>query len=275
MFDLMADMPEPADSDVFSTDPEVLERVVAQQRDVLAEAPAQRTDETDEQRAMALWRLGEALHRLRRLSEALEPLEAAEHAARFLPGWERTWIRSRCVRASCLLGLERWADAAEVAEGVVASDWKHAPYFVQQGLMIRSVALKFLDRWQEAADAAAAFRESVPAERSAAINGFLVDAISTQGWAAGRAGDTELGLRFFDEAIALAIQERVREALSRALAGRAELLYAAGRSAEARATLQTTIDTFRDDPEEFAVNAVAFARVWKLKMRLQPRRRRS
>jgi tetratricopeptide (TPR) repeat protein len=271
--DLMADMPQPEGSDVFSSDPEVLERVVAHERGFLAEAPAQRTDETDEQRARALWRLGESLYRLRRFSDALEPLEAAEDAAKFLPGWELIWARSRCVRAGCLLCLKRWADVIEVTEELIdIGDWKHRAYFVQRGLGVRLVALKALDRWQEAALAAAAFRESLPAERSPSMNGVLVDAISTQGWAAGRAGDPESGLRFFDEAIALAIEEQKREPMSRALTQRAELVYAAGRSAEARATLQTVIDTFRDDPEDFAVNAVAFARVRKVTMRLRRHR---
>jgi tetratricopeptide (TPR) repeat protein len=107
------------------------------------------------------------------------------------------------------------------------------------------------------------------------MNRVLVDAIATQGWAAGKAGDPESGLRFLDEAIALAIEEHAREPLSRALVQRAELLYAAGRNAEARETLQTIIDTFRGDPEDFAISAVATARGRKLRMRLQPRRRRT
>ena len=93
--------------------------------------------------------------------------------------------------------------------------------------------------------------------------------------AARRAGNPELGLVHIDQAIALADEPEDREPLSRVLRLRAELLHATGRNAEARDTLQTVIDTFRDDPEEFAISAVAIARGRKLRMRVQPRRRKS
>jgi tetratricopeptide (TPR) repeat protein len=271
----MVDMP--ADSDVFSSDPEVLERVVAHERGVLSELPAERTDETDEQRARALWRLGESLYRLRRFSDALGPLEEAEHAAALIPELELTWVRARSVRATCLLGLKRWAEAAALTDELVeAADSLNKPHYVETGLHLRVVALKSLDRWQEAAAAASALRESLAAEHTPTTNKHLGLALVTQAWAAQRAGDPESGLPFADEAIALALEAQDREPLYHALLQRAELLYAAGSSAEARETLQTIIDTFRDEPDDdFAVEAVAVARGRKLAMRLRPRRRRA
>jgi tetratricopeptide (TPR) repeat protein len=266
----------PGDSDVFSSDPEVLARIVVHERGVLSESPAERTDETDEQRAKALWRLGEALFRLRRFADALGPLEEAEHAAALIPEWEPIWMRARTVRITCLLALDRWAQAAELTHELVeVADSLNKPHYVHAGLRARAIALRSLDRWQEAATAASALRESLPPDHLPATQEHLGLALLTQAWAARRAGDPESGLPFADEAIALAVEAQAREPLSDALAQRAELLYAAGRSAEARETFQTVIDTFRDDPEDFAISAVAIARGRKLRIRLQPRRHRA
>lgn len=247
---------------------------MAHERAVLSETREQRTQEQDERRATALWRLGESLYRLRQLSDALEPLEAAEEAARALPGWEQVRLRSRCVRAACLVGLQRWAEALALTEELVeVRGTLSQAYYVQRALAGRVVALTALDRWQEAALAAAALRKSLPAEPSLSAKRVLIDAMWTQAWAAGRAGDPESGLVFADEAIALAIESQSREPLSRALSQRAELLYAAGRTPEARETLQAIVDTFRDDNEDFAISAVASARGRRAAMRIRPRRR--
>jgi tetratricopeptide (TPR) repeat protein len=264
------------DSDVFSDDPEVLEEIVAHERRVLTEVPTERTDETDEARARALWRLGESLYRLRRFSDSLEPLEEAEHAASLIPGWELIWARARCVRAGSLVGLRRWAEAAELTDELVEiGDWMNEPYYVQRGLSARVIALKGLGRWQEAAAAAIALRKSLPADLSPTQKGALREALLTQAWAARKAGDPESGVPINEEAIVLARDAQDREPLYRALLQHAELLHAAGRSAEARETLQTVIDTFRGGPEDFAISAVAVARGLKLRMRLLPRRHRA
>jgi tetratricopeptide (TPR) repeat protein len=173
----------PEDSEVFSSDPEVLEEVVAYERRVLGELPAERTDETDEARARAFWRLGEALFHLRRRSEALAPLEEAEHAAALIPEWELIWLRARCIRATCLLGLKRWAEVADLTEKLVdVGDWLDEPYYVHIGLHARAVALESLDRWQDAAAAAAALRESLPVEHSPRTRVHLREALLIQAW---------------------------------------------------------------------------------------------
>lgn len=266
----------PEAPDVFSKDPEVLERVVAEQRGVLRELSGQHTWETEEVRAGALWKLGQALHRLRRFSDALGPLEEAEHTAKLLPGWEPVWVGSRCARASALLNLKRYAEVADLTEefvkpGAVLTK----PDYLQAGLHVRALALKALDRWQEADVTASVLRERLPDEPTAGTLKHLRHALLIQAWAAQEAGDPDRGLPLADEAIALASKEQDREPLSRALTQRAELLYVAGRNAEAREALQTVIDTFRADPEDFAISAVAIARGLKLRWRLQPRRRRS
>jgi tetratricopeptide (TPR) repeat protein len=261
------------DADIFSSDVRALERVVAHERAVLSEAPATRSDASDEQRAIALWRLGEALYRLRRLSEAIEPLEAAERAAELLEGKDKLWARSRSVRVGSLLGLERWEEAVELsAELVRVGRSLNAPHFVRAGLHLRAAGLKATGRWQEAAEAAASLRASLPAELTRTAKDQLTSALLVQAWAAQQAGDPSSGLPFAEEALALLAETDDREALSRALTQRAELLRAAGNVAEARAAFQTIIDTFGSGREDFEIDAVAHARVRKLTMRLRFRR---
>jgi len=274
---MMVDMVDmPGASDVFSSDPEVLERAVVHARGVLRELKAQRTADADERRAEALWKLGEALFKLRRYSEALGPLEEAEHAAALLPEWETIWARSRTLRAGVLVVLKRWAEVVELTgELIRVGDSLNDPYFVQAGLRARLLALKALGRWRDAAEAASVLREELPAEHTPWTREHLREALLIQAWAAQRAGNPESGLPLADEAITLAVEEQDREPLYLALVQRAELLYAAGRGAEARETLQKVIDTFRNGPEDFAMGAVATARGRKLRMRLQPRRRRT
>jgi tetratricopeptide (TPR) repeat protein len=271
---IMVEMPD--SSYVLGGDPDVLERDVADQRDVLRELVGERFDDIDERRARALWKLGVALYRLRRFAEAVEPLEKAEHAAGLIPGWEPISVGARCVRAGALLGLERWAEVAELTGDLVeVREWLYDPAYLQTGLHTRMVALKALGRWQEADAAAAALREGLPEEQTPRTRKHLREALELQALVAQRAGNPESGLLLIDQAVALAAEAEDREPLSRVLRLRAELLYATGRNAEARETLQTVIDTFRNDPEEFAISAVAIARGRKLRMRLQPRRRKS
>jgi tetratricopeptide (TPR) repeat protein len=270
----MVEMPD--SSYVLGGDPDVLERVVADQRDVLRGLVGEGLSDVDEHRAAALWKLGVALHRLRRFAEAVEPLEEAERAAALIPGWEPISVGARCVRAGALLGLESWIEVADLTDDLVETrEWPYDPSYLQTGLHTRLVALKALDRWQEADTTAAALRERLPEEQTPRTRKHLREALEIQAQAAQRAGNPELGLPLIDQAVALAVEAQDREPLSRVLLLRAELLYATGRSAEARETLQTVIDTFRNDPEEFAISAIAIARGRKLRMRVQPRRRRS
>jgi tetratricopeptide (TPR) repeat protein len=226
----------------------------------------------DERRAKALWTLGGALYRLRRFSDAIRPLEDAEHAATLVPGCENVWADSRCLRAGALLGLERWAEVVELTDDLVeVEDWPYKAKYLQTGLHVRVVALKALDRWQDAAVAASALRESLPAEETPRTRQHLREALEIQAWVAHEARDPQSGLPSIDQAIAIAEQDQDREPLSRALIQRAELLYAAGRNAEAREALRTVIDTFRGAPEDYAISAVAIARGLKLRMRFRLR----
>jgi tetratricopeptide (TPR) repeat protein len=285
---IMVEMPDP--SYVLGGDPDVLKGVVAHERGVLHELAARRpvgpsatsttsttstlsryrgTVDTDKRRATALWKL-------RRFAEAVEPLEEAEQVAALIPGWEPISVGARCVRAGALLGLERWAEVADLTDYLVeVREWLYDPVYLQTGLHTRMVALKALGRWEEADAAAAALRESLPEEQTARTRKHLREALELQALVAQRVGNPGLGLPLIDEAVALAVETEDREPLSRVLRLRAELLYATGRNAEARETLQTVIDTFRNDPEEFATSAVAIARGRKLRMRVQPRRRKS
>ncbi len=88
-------MPDP--SHVLGGHPDVLERVVADERDVLRELGGERVSDIDEdeRRAVALWRLGNALFKLRRFAEAVEPLEEAERAAALIPGWDSIVVGAR------------------------------------------------------------------------------------------------------------------------------------------------------------------------------------
>jgi len=269
-------MPDP--SHVLGGHPDVLERVVADERDVLRELGGDRVSDIDEdeRRAVALWRLGNALFKLRRFAEAVEPLEEAERAAALIPGWDSIVVGARLIRAGAFLGLERWAEAVDLTDDLVeVQEWLYDPVYLQTGLHTRIVALKALGRWQEADAGAAALRKSLPEEQTPRTRQHLREALEIQAQAAQRAGNPELGLPLIDQAVALTVEDEDREPLSRGLRLRAELLYATGRNAEARETLQTVIDTFRNDPEDFAITAVAIARGRKLRMRLQPHRRKS
>ena len=158
---------------------------------------------------------------------------------------------------------------------VEVQEWLYDPGYLQTGLHTRIVALKALARWQEADAGAGALRNSLPEEQTPRTRQHLREALEIQAQAAQRAGNPELGLPLIDQAVALTVEDEDREPLSRGLRLRAELLYVTGRNAEARETLQTVIDTFRNDPADFAITAVAIARGRKLRMRLQPHRRKS
>lgn len=282
----MVETPDP--SFVLGGDPDVLRRVVAHERGVLRGLPSRPNGTTstsstfsrylvpvdaDKRRARALYKLGLALFRLHQFEEAAEPLEEAEQAARLLPGWESVWVGARCHRVAALLVLKRYAEVVDLTEDFVGSGgWGDELKAVQTALHTRLVALKALDRWRDAAVTALALRESLHEEQTSRTRKHLREALEIEAWVAQEAGDPESGLPPIDEAIALAAEEQDREPLSRALMQRAELLYAAGRNAEAREAFQTIIDTFRDAPEDYAISAVAIARGLKLRLRVGLRR---
>ena len=247
-----------------------LEAIVASERAVLDGLPLGDVEDVSLIRGVALWRIGEALFRLGRMEDAANELEEAARFLTFVPGFEREVLRACAVRLAALLVLKRYEEVIDASADVIArSTALESVYHLKVGLINRALALKAVGRWYDASTAAsellAAIGDDPPLdERSLMARGLLI-----QAGAARRSGHPELGVPLAEKAIAAAADAENRDALHDAMRERAEDLYHAGRLAAAGQAYRDVEAEFRNGPEEFAKEAVAFARARRLRIRVQ------
>ena len=244
---------------------------MARQQAVLDELGATRGEEADRARGAALWKMGEASFRLRRMADAANQLEEAERAFARVPGFDLPGVRARLARAGALLVLRRYKEAAELAEDVLWYGKKaQNSYYIRAGGITAALGSKGAGRWQEAATAATAFLDDLGSDPPAEESSRVAVALVIQAAAARLNGRPEEALRLLERAIPLAAEGDDREQLYQAMDVRAASLYSAGRPSEARAAYDEIVAEFRDESDEFATAAVWGSRAWKLRIRIRP-----
>jgi tetratricopeptide (TPR) repeat protein len=255
-------------------DPEVLGRVVERERTVLHELPSDGSVETEMARVLALCRLGEALLRLGRMRDAAQQFEQADHLITNFSGSGSGVARVRYMRVVALIASKQYDEVPALSDEVIRfGEEQQHPLYCMVGWHARAVALKALRCYDEASEAAAALIELLPAEPSIRELGFKRAALIVQAQAARVAGDHERGLVLISDALAIAVDGEDRKHLCEALRERAQLLYFAGRSEEAREACAEIVRLFSDSEDDFAKEAVAWARAMRIGIRIRPRRR--
>jgi tetratricopeptide (TPR) repeat protein len=257
-----------------SKDPGVLARVVERERAVLHELPREGSLETEQARGLALFRMGEALFRLRQLRDAAQVLADADRVIAALSAHPGALARVKSLRIGTLLSLKNYDDVPQLADQLIRfGEELQQPMYVLLGWDARAIAMNQLGRWKEATEAASALIEALPTEPSPKEFGLKRAALMTLAAAAGATGDPDKGLLLVQDALVIAVEEEDRVHLYEALRQRAELLYSAGRADEAREVYAEVIRLFRGSSEDFAEEAVGWAQGRRVGMRLRPRRR--
>ncbi len=229
-------------------------------------------------RAIALWRLGSNLKSLGRFEDALPRLQEAEALFRRLPAEQRTAMTVASDRAVALIRLDRYEEARNVLEAVLAEvgEGRTIPGFldssefvetVMGAVRMRLMVLEHLGRTEELRSAAERVIRSVPGDtdmqRAAIADAFLI-----RGVAARERRDWDSALLAFEASIAQANAENgaIHDSGVRAKVERVEVLADMGRGTEALTGCTEIMNLYRSSTNSSGQEAVSRAK--KLKERL-------
>jgi tetratricopeptide (TPR) repeat protein len=254
--------------DFINRDPAVRDAAIAGAEALLQQWPPSDDPLTDVERGLALWKIGEALFRSRRMQEAADRLDEAERTLSRVPELGIARAAGLSTRAGALAVLKRYREARDVATHAIqlAAKVELKPALLA-GWSARALSAKALGEWREASFAADGLLTAIGDDPPAKHRSSVTRALLTKAWAARMAGQPEIGLALVEQAITRAHEDDARELLCEILGERAELLYSAGHRAAAITAYEELIAGYGDSSEDYAREAVivAHGRRWRWK----------